>query len=281
MNIISRSGWGARAPRDRNTTSWTHRTGFVVHHSAGPSSQSVKTIQNYHMNSRGWDDVGYNFLIDRHGRIYEGRGWTVIGAHAKGHNTSNIGVCVIGNYTDTAPNEEIKDALAWLYAEANRRASKTLAIRTHRMVGSTACPGDKLHAWVTRHLDDHDGDGDHPAPPPKGSPAPGPKYDFPLPHHYYFGPKNGPDSSVSGFYKRSFDGRTDSEWLKLWVRQLRKRGWNARKGGSYLRKYGNDGLFGDEYEHLVRAFQRDQNLVVDGKLGPRTWHAAFNNPVTG
>lgn len=115
---------------------------------------------------------------------------------------------------------------------------------------------------------------------PAGDPAPKPHYDFPLPNHYYFGPKDGPNSSVSGHYKRRFGGVLDSTWLKRFGSQLQKRGWNARKGGSYLTRYGNDGLFGGEYEALVRAFQRDQGLVVDGKLGPNTWKAAFENPIS-
>ena len=115
---------------------------------------------------------------------------------------------------------------------------------------------------------------------PSRIPAPKPHYNFPLPSGYYFGPKNGGDESVSGFYGRVFDGKPDHEWLRIFVRQLRKRGWNAREGGSYLTRYGNDGRYGDEYERLIRAFQRDQGLVVDGLLGPRTWRAAFENPVT-
>jgi hypothetical protein len=117
--------------------------------------------------------------------------------------------------------------------------------------------------------------------PPVARPAPRPHYDFPLPSSsHYFGPKNGPNTSVSGFYGRVFDGKTDREWLRIFVRQLRKRGWNAREGGRFLTRYGNDGRFGSEYRELVRAFQDDQGLVVDGKLGPNTWRAAFENPVT-
>lgn len=114
----------------------------------------------------------------------------------------------------------------------------------------------------------------------KHKPAPGPDYAFPLPSGYYFGPRSGGNSSVSGFYPRKFKGVSDNTWIKRWVNQLNKRGWSAKKGGRYLRKYGNDGLYGRELEALIRAFQRDQGLREDGLLGRNTWNAAFDNPVT-
>src|SRR5690606_27318946 len=97
---------------------------------------------------------------------------------------------------------------------------------------------------------------------------------------HYFGPKHGGNESVSGYYDRVFNGRRDSEWLQIWVDQLRKRGWDARRGGDYLAEHGSDGHYGSEHEELIRAFQEDQGLVVDGLLGPVTWRAAFENPVT-
>lgn len=115
---------------------------------------------------------------------------------------------------------------------------------------------------------------------PSTVPAPKPHYDFPLPKGYYFGPKDGPKQSVSGFYGRVFNGKTDSEWLRIFVRQLRKRGWNAIEGGQFLTRYGNDGRYGSELGDLVEAFQGDQGLPRDRKLGPNTWRAAFENPVT-
>src|SRR5918992_2005798 len=95
-NIISRAEWGARAPRSRMTTTWDRRTEFVVHHSDGPTTQTPRSIQGFHMDGRGWVDIAYNFLVDRLGRIFEGRGWLTVGAHAEGHNISGLGVCFIG-----------------------------------------------------------------------------------------------------------------------------------------------------------------------------------------
>ncbi|RCV53462.1 peptidoglycan recognition protein family protein [Marinitenerispora sediminis] len=150
--IIPRASWGARAPRSRATVNWTQRTEFVVHHSEGPATQTPKAIQNFHMDSRGWADLGYNFLISADGRIYEGRGWLVVGAHAPNHNTSGIGVCLIGSYTKTLPTAAALESLQWLYAEANRRKGSALRIRRHRDVTSTDCPGGALASWVSANL---------------------------------------------------------------------------------------------------------------------------------
>ena len=147
MDIISRAEWGARSPRNRQTVSWSQRTEFVVHYSEGPTTQTPRSIQDFHMGpSRGWSDIGYNFLVDVQGRIYEGRGWLVVGAHAPGHNTSGIGVCMIGRDGDATV--AAKRSIRWLYDVACRHAGRPLKKLGHRDVYSTSCPGDQLYAWV-------------------------------------------------------------------------------------------------------------------------------------
>lgn len=146
MNIVSRSEWGARQPRNRTTTTWSARTEFVVHYSEGPTTQTPRQIQDFHMDGNGWSDIGYNFLVGADGTIYEGRGWLVIGAHATNHNTAGIGVCFIGRDGDATP--EARDAIRAMYDEALRLGENTLDKLGHRDVGSTDCPGDELYAWV-------------------------------------------------------------------------------------------------------------------------------------
>lgn len=110
--------------------------------------------------------------------------------------------------------------------------------------------------------------------------APGSSLVFPLPKGYYFGPRNGGTKSVSGYHKRTFRGKQDRDHFKAWANQLIKRGWSIGKGKTYLSKSGNDGLYGNEYKTLIKAFQKDQKLTQDGLLGRSTWVAAFENPVT-
>ena len=146
MDIISRAEWGARAPRSRATVSWGDRTEVVVHYSEGPTTQTVRSIQDFHLDGRGWADIGYNFLVDVQGRIYEGRGWLTVGAHAPGHNASGIGVCMIGRDGDATP--AALRSIRAVYDEACRRAGRSLAKLGHRDVYATSCPGDQLYAWV-------------------------------------------------------------------------------------------------------------------------------------
>ncbi|MEU2948423.1 peptidoglycan-binding domain-containing protein [Nocardiopsis alba] len=279
---VSRSAWGARSPRGRTTVAWSRRTGFTVHYSAGPASQTPRRIQDFHMDGNGWADIGYNFLVDRSGTVYEGRGWTVAGAHAAPHNTSHIGVCFIGRDGDATP--AAKASIRSLYDEACRRSGRTLARTWHGGLSgnSTECPGADLRAWVRAGMPvgDGGGGGGAPAPSPGAGTLPGPRFDFPLPAGHYFGPASGPDQSVSGAFRRTFRGRTDREWLREWATQLGRRGWSVGRGRTHLARHGNDGVYGPEYRALARAFQRSQGLTVDGLIGRETWDEAFHAPVT-
>ena len=170
----------------------------------------------------------------------------------------------------------------------NRHGS--LKYYRHKDWKSTACPGrysDRIGELVaavnayhnTGKVPSTTGGGTKPAPskpkpkPSKGK-APGKAKPFPWGKDHYIGPKSGPNRSHSGFYGG------DDKHIKAFVDQLVDRGWNAKKGGTYLTKFGNDGQYGAELETLIRAFQKDQGLDVDGLAGKSTWDAAFKNPVT-
>lgn len=151
IHIIPRSAWGARPPRSRTPTTWAGST-LWVHHSAGPAPaatvaaerQWMRDIQAYHM-SQGWADIGYHFVAMPSGRIYEGRGHGVAGAHCPGHNTEP-GVCVPGTWTAQRPPDA---ALASVLALARHLGMTTL--RGHREGYPTTCPGDAFQRWVGEH----------------------------------------------------------------------------------------------------------------------------------
>lgn len=247
MDIISRAEWNARKPKNRDTTTWSRRTEFVVHHSEGPVTQSVRSIQDFHMDGNGWSDVGYNFLVDHKGRIYEGRGWLTVGAHAKDHNTSGIGVCVIGRDGKDI-TEAAKRSVRALYDEACRKAGRTLARKGHGDVNSTSCPGSVLRAWVHAGMP-RPGGGSTPAPKPKPSGGKAPKW----PGRLLTQPP----------IMRGSDVRT-------WQAQMRARGWSLAA----------DGAYGPRSEEVCRGFQREKGLGVDGIVGPKTWAAAWTAPIT-
>ncbi|GAB3808323.1 peptidoglycan-binding protein [Micromonospora zhanjiangensis] len=148
VTILPRWRWGARPPREVVRVATGQRVGFTVHHSASPPTATVRAIQNYHMDSNGWSDIGYNFLVDTAGRVYEGRGWDVEGAHASGHNVTHIGACFIGSDGDVTT--AALRSLRALYERANQHVGRTLAKTYHGQLpgNATDCPGSQLRTWV-------------------------------------------------------------------------------------------------------------------------------------
>jgi len=104
--IITRAQWGGRQPSGTPSTLATPVNIVVIHHTVTGTGTTqaacapiVRSIQNHHMNTNGWLDIGYNFLVCEDGNIYEGRGWTRVGAHAVSWNSRSIGIAVIGDFT--------------------------------------------------------------------------------------------------------------------------------------------------------------------------------------
>lgn len=174
--IISRAQWGARAQSCVPDSAQT-LVGAVVHHTAGSNSyttvdaakRQIQGAQAYHMDARGWCDLGYNFVVDKWGNIYEGRGGSltkaVVGVHAGGFNTGTVGVAMLGTY-DAAPSSATQDAvgriIGWRLGaygvdprgsmsyytgrgENSRYADSWVSLPRvfgHRDVSFTACPGN-------------------------------------------------------------------------------------------------------------------------------------------
>jgi hypothetical protein len=154
----------------------------VVHHTAGTNNYTpaeapaiVRGIEVYHVKGNGWNDIGYNFLIDRYGTVYEGRGGgmtrNVIGAHALGFNTGTVGISLIGNFDVETPPPVMQAALVKLLAwrldlahidplstvaytsggNAKFRAGKVVTLRAisgHRDTGPSECPGRYAYALL-------------------------------------------------------------------------------------------------------------------------------------
>lgn len=146
--VVGRSGWGARHPKTTPTkVDWSFRTSFIVHHSGGTASQSVRSIQDWCMDGRKFSDIDYNMLVGQGGTVFTGRGLNIRGAHAVGHNTVGVGVCVIGT---NQLSGAARVALRYLYTVACREAGRRLLVQGHSAVDSTACPGDRIRDWL-RH----------------------------------------------------------------------------------------------------------------------------------
>ncbi len=167
--IYTRAQWGA----DESKMTWAPQTGWVhasdVHHTAGVNDYTsaqvpsiLRGIYAYHAEGRDWGDIGYNFLVDRFGRIWEGRAGgmdrAVIGAHAKGVNDETVGVSFMGNYDVVPVPTTMVDAaarvIAWKFGLHGVRAGTNVTIDGvvrstifgHRDVAQTTCPGRYLYA---------------------------------------------------------------------------------------------------------------------------------------
>ncbi|HYJ66068.1 MAG TPA: N-acetylmuramoyl-L-alanine amidase [Nocardioidaceae bacterium] len=149
---------------------------IFVHHTVNSNDYSrsdgkgiVRSILAYHTQSRGWCDIGYNYLIDRYGRVYVGRAGgarlPVRGAHAGDYNTNSVGVSLIGNFEEARPTKRMKNALVrfigWRLGTSYAPAHGTVTLRGtefnrisgHRDAMSTACPGKYVYRWLPRLRD--------------------------------------------------------------------------------------------------------------------------------
>jgi hypothetical protein len=141
---------------------------LIVHHSAGNLSADVdyalvvRAIYDFHVNTNGWSDIGYNLLVAPDGTVYEGRGTAAQGAHFCGANAGTLGVCMLGNFVDQAPATTAMSALTTLgyflscefdidvnSTAAHQPSGKTLTgLAGHRDGCSTACPGEQLYVQL-------------------------------------------------------------------------------------------------------------------------------------
>lgn len=171
--IVGREAWGAlpvnHSARNENGTyqkrsnpeGWyryppnlraSYQT-LIIHHSAFYKSSGLDTlleIQRLHRDDRGWADIGYHFLIDKLGTIYEGRDLNVRGAHTASYNTGSAGICLMGDFRSLAPParqvEAAQSLIPWL---VDKLAPTHLAGHQHFNAG-TACPG----TYVIERLQD-------------------------------------------------------------------------------------------------------------------------------
>ncbi|MGW2639302.1 peptidoglycan recognition protein family protein [Streptomyces sp. NPDC001348] len=179
--IVTRRGWGADESLREKGFVYTQKVkAAFVHHTAtgnnyrcSQAPSVIRSIYRYHVRSMGWRDIGYNFLIDKCGTIYEGRAGgvskAVRGAHTLGFNESSMGIAVIGAYGSSKPSSAAVKAVAGLTAwklglyGVNPRAKTYLksgggnlypkgknvrlnVISGHRDGYATDCPGKRLYA---------------------------------------------------------------------------------------------------------------------------------------
>lgn len=183
--IISRAGWGANEKivcPDRDASDQVSLA--VVHHTAGSNNyrtvaeakRQLRADYAYHVKGRGWCDLGYNFVVDKWGNIYEGRRGSIagarVGAHAAGFNKMSVGITMLGNYSTRTPSSATRTAvakvIAWKLSKYGRSPLSTVnyyagagspkfkqgtlvkisRVTGHRNVGLTTCPGTRGYAQL-------------------------------------------------------------------------------------------------------------------------------------
>ncbi|MFD0315390.1 peptidoglycan recognition protein family protein [Streptomyces flavalbus] len=182
--IVTRRGWGAdESLREKNFLYTKYVKAAFVHHTATGNNYTcaqvpslIRGIYRYHVASMGWRDIGYNFLVDKCGNIYEGRAGgvarAVMGAHTLGFNHDSTGIAVVGSYGSSKPSGAAVQAVAQLTAwklglfGANPNGKTYLrsgggnlygkgknvrlnVISGHRDGFATECPGGKLYDNLT------------------------------------------------------------------------------------------------------------------------------------
>ena len=124
---------------------------LVIHHSATPTG-SARLFRLLHRGVFGWDDIGYHYVIGNgtstaDGLLEEGRPEWAVGAHSRGNNGNSLGICLVGDFTETEPTERQMKALGELLRDMLGRYDLNRgAIRLHREMpgNSTRCPGERL-----------------------------------------------------------------------------------------------------------------------------------------
>lgn len=160
FEYISRKEW---APIEKSFPSNANRMETVsritVHHDGIEQSAELKTydqvkkrllaVRQYHL-SRGWADIGYHFIIDSSGRVWQGRPVSLQGAHVSGDNDENIGILVLGNFQHQHPTDEALSILSRLVRDLKLRYQiRDDRVYTHRELSRrTECPGDHLQAVI-------------------------------------------------------------------------------------------------------------------------------------
>ncbi len=173
-SYVSRTGWNAPPGQEYSNKSGVDPTyspvsHLIIHHSAGANNSNdwgatVLAIWDFHVNSNGWDDIGYNWLIAPDGQVFEGRGGgnNVVGAHFCGKNTGTMGICMLGTYEQQPPTAaaqaSLNDLMAWKLCDAaldpldtaflGNTGLRLPVISGHQDGCATLCPGSALFSDI-------------------------------------------------------------------------------------------------------------------------------------
>ncbi len=157
--IVPRSQWARLGvARQDDIYSMNGIRRITVHHDGMPPTSlgsfrqvasRIEQIRQSHVVGRGWADLGYHYVIDPYGRIWEGRSIRYQGAHVKDQNENNLGILVMGNFEMQSPTTAALTSLdRFLFSQMQQYRISLTNVRTHKERAPTACPGRNLQAYM-------------------------------------------------------------------------------------------------------------------------------------
>lgn len=158
LQAIGRSNWTRTGPVRSKVNAMSGISKVTIHHEGwtavnftneSTTADRIEKIRKYHVGEKHWGDIGYHFIIDRAGRVWEGRPIQYQGAHVSQNNEHNIGILVLGNFEKQSPSSaQLKSLYATTAALKNEHRIKTALIRSHREINPTTCPGKNLQSQM-------------------------------------------------------------------------------------------------------------------------------------
>lgn len=158
--VIPRTAWAKGGPITSRMDRMLPVRKITIHHTAIPASGlrskgdvagQIESIRQAHIHRKGepFGDIGYHYIVDPMGNIWEGRSLSYQGAHVSKLNENNLGIVCLGNFEMERPNDAQVRALHAFTAVQMRRFNVPLReVRTHREMAKTACPGRNLQPAV-------------------------------------------------------------------------------------------------------------------------------------
>lgn len=147
--VRPRNAWNARQPACQSNSGQER---VYIHHTVSPYNDNLapearmRGLQNFHMDSRGWCDLGYHYVVSRDGRIWQGRPENRLGAHVANRNSGSVGISFMGNFMEDRPNDDMLNSTGALVRWLRDTYGVDRNLLGHRDGGQTACPGDHLYA---------------------------------------------------------------------------------------------------------------------------------------
>lgn len=154
LNAVPRSRWAKAAPIMSRVNPMQGVTRITIHHEGwtavwfsdwASTAARIESDRRTHVSDRGWGDIGYHFIIDRAGRVWEGRNVAYQGAHVKDNNERNLGIMLLGNFDlqepTTAQQESLRHTISVLSRHYRIPAAR---VYSHQEITPTRCPGKLL-----------------------------------------------------------------------------------------------------------------------------------------